>query len=96
MKTIDEILTALSSRFLGVDLQYRRTTTCSAGQWPAPWRARLLTSKNERASYRMDAFGHTAQEAAQHLANMVYLNDVRIAERQAARPLPGWNGVAKL
>jgi hypothetical protein len=57
----------LSNRFSGVDLQFRRTTTCSAGQWPAPWRARMLTSKNERTEYRITVYGDTAAQAASNL-----------------------------
>jgi hypothetical protein len=65
--TLDE----LSSRFLGVDIQYRRDSGgCTAG-WPAQWRARLLTSKNERSAYRVVAYGKTLELAVLALSELV-------------------------
>lgn len=52
-------LEELGRRFNGADLSFRRHGT----EWPAPWRARLHATKNERAEYRMEAFANTASEA---------------------------------
>lgn len=56
-------LEALASRFHGLDLQFRRSGT----GWPSPWRARQIVTKNERADYRITAYGSTAQEAIESL-----------------------------
>ncbi len=61
----------LGKRFQGVDLQFRRTTNCGSCGWPAPWRARLLTSKAEREEYRMNAYGRTPFEAISKLLSGV-------------------------
>lgn len=61
----------VGERFQGVDLQYRRTSTCGGGEWPAPWRARLLTNKAERHEYRLAAFGCSIWEAMRNLVKMV-------------------------
>lgn len=50
-------------RFLGVDIQRRREGT----GWFYAWRVRLLTSKNESASYRITAYGSTMTEACELL-----------------------------
>lgn len=63
-------LEELSRRFAGVDLQ-RRREGCGPSAWWKPWRARLVTSKNERAEYRITVFGSTADEAVQALAAAV-------------------------
>ena len=57
-----EILRELSGRFSGFDLQYRR----DAG-WPKPWRARLVANKNERAEYRLCAYGDSCEAAVARL-----------------------------
>lgn len=59
-------LAALGRRFLGVDLQFRR----SGVNWPGPWRARLLASKNERDEYRLEAYGADASEAIRQLEQL--------------------------
>lgn len=56
-------LTNLSCRFHGVDLQARR----GGSDWPANWRVRLVTNKNERIDFRVEAFGDTPEEAIQNL-----------------------------
>lgn len=53
-------LEALGNRFAGVDLSYRRDRP---SEWPASWRARLVTSKNERSDYRLERYGETADAA---------------------------------
>ena len=65
---------ALAHRFLGVDLQSRRVTCGGGGPgcfWPARWRARLVTSKNEHSDYRLTAYGETADAAMVELQQMV-------------------------
>jgi hypothetical protein len=54
-----ETLSDIGNRFLGVSLDFRRAGT----DWPAPWRARLVAAKNERADYRVEAFGESAESA---------------------------------
>jgi len=61
------ILQSLGARFHGVSLDYRRGGT----DWPAVWRARLVVTKNERAHYRVERFGNTAQSAVEALRNAV-------------------------
>jgi hypothetical protein len=50
-----------AERFLGGSLEYRRHGT----SWPAPWRARIVASKNERDDYRVTAYGATQDEACE-------------------------------
>lgn len=63
LKTLAE----LGSRLHGADLSFRRHGT----DWPMPWKARLHATKNERAEYRMEEFGQTADEAVAALAQRV-------------------------
>ena len=71
-------------RFQGMDISYRRSTSCcerqpidkvfvnwSPSEWPGDWRARIVTSKNERAEYRVCTFGNTAEEAVERLHHAV-------------------------
>lgn len=60
-------LQTLGERFHGVTLDYRRNGT----DWPAPWRARLVSTKNERDEYRVECFGETAQAAIESLCAVV-------------------------
>lgn len=69
------LLEAMAERFQGVDLQRRRSTSCSAGAWPSPWRARLRTSKNERREYRMTVYADTADDAIMALYKAVWRID---------------------
>lgn len=57
----------LGNRFHGADLSFRRKGT----DWPAPWRARLHATKNERSDYRIQSFGNTAEEAIARLVASV-------------------------
>lgn len=67
-----EALQALSNRFGGVDLQYRRTGWDShSGDNPNKFRARLLPETNEDEAYRLVAYGYTALEAVAALTGMV-------------------------
>ena len=61
------VMESLGTRFHGTDLQFRRSGT----SWPCRWRARLLSTKNEREEYRITAFGDTAAEAILKLQIMV-------------------------
>ena len=61
------VMESLGTRFHGTDLQFRRSGT----SWPFRWRARLLSTKNEREEYRITAFGNTAAEAILGLQIMV-------------------------
>lgn len=54
---------ALSERFEGVDLQCRRQWR-NAEQALGGWRARLVTNKNSRNHFRLEAWGTSAEEAA--------------------------------
>jgi len=60
-------LQTLGGRFHGVTLDYRRNGT----DWPAPWRVRLVSTKNEREDYRLECFGDTAQHAIDALRVVV-------------------------
>lgn len=57
-------LADLGQRFHGADLSFRRHGT----GWPALCRARLHATKNERAEYRCEGFGETADEAVAALS----------------------------
>lgn len=61
---------ALSQRFTGVDLQCRKMEAI-AGNWDGPWRARLVTSKNERIDYRITVTGQTWEDAVGKLVAAV-------------------------
>jgi hypothetical protein len=79
MVEFDDALT----RFQGVDLSYRRSTSVMSGymreridetfvgwspsEWPGAWRARIVTSKNERSEYRVTTFGDTPEDAIARL-----------------------------
>lgn len=61
----------LCDRFEGVDIMCRRSAN-----WPnGPWRARLVCSKNERADYRIVAYGRSQEEAEENLLMAVYQAD---------------------
>jgi hypothetical protein len=60
----------LCDRFEGVDVSCRRSASKHDG-WDGPWRARLATSKNERASYRIVVFGQSQLEAEERLVQAV-------------------------
>lgn len=63
MSVFDD-LAKLSSRFQGVDVQHRRSTSCcNGGEWKGDWRVRLLTSKNQRREYRITVYAATAERA---------------------------------
>lgn len=67
-------LLLVAERFLGLDMQYRRGGW-RPGWWPpsedAPWRVRLVTSKNENSDYRIDRFGISLDEACQRVLDEV-------------------------
>jgi hypothetical protein len=70
VSAIDDI----ARRFAGVDIMYRRhgfDSRCIGGVRSYPWRARLVTSKNERCEYRVTAYGKTREEAEQGLVSLV-------------------------
>lgn len=74
----ERTLDTIALRFLGVDLQFRRTThSRSSGElsWPKPWRARLVTTKNERAEYRVAVYGDTSSQAIANLVALVHALD---------------------
>lgn len=58
------ILEALAAMVPGLDLSYRSSGT----DWPAPWRARTVWTKNERGDLRLIAYGLTAEAALEVLA----------------------------
>ena len=60
-------LEALGARFHGVTLDFRQRGT----DWPAPWRVRLVATKNEREQYRLECFGLSAQDAIAQLRLVV-------------------------
>lgn len=57
----------ICTRFAGVDLQYRRHDV----SWQAPWRARLVSNKNERSSYRITVYGESMYNAIVALRSAV-------------------------
>lgn len=67
---------AVSKRFLGVDLQFRRTTNSrresKEAEWPCPWRLRLV-----RAGYRITVFGDSLYDAIAKLRAAVEAEDRR-------------------
>jgi hypothetical protein len=73
--TIDDI----AKRFMGVDIQYRRTGFDSiGGKWSIatqPWRARVVTSKNENAEYRRTVYARTRADVELALVAMVQAAD---------------------
>lgn len=70
--TLEEIFSALSTRFLGFDLQHRRDCGGGWNEWQnQPWRARIVTSKNERANYRITVYGPTAEYVCAKLLEAV-------------------------
>lgn len=75
---------ALSERFHGFDLQRRR-------DWIEPWRARIVTTKNERANYRLEAYGPTAADACTRLELLVNEQDEEMREWVKER-MPDING----
>lgn len=54
----------------GIDIQRRRDGT----NWPKPWRVRLIWTKNERANFRVIAFGDTMEEALAAMWKSYLLN----------------------
>jgi hypothetical protein len=76
-----DLFFALAQRFEGVDLQSRR------GFIHGPWRAKLISNKNSRDHYRLEAWGKTAEEAAFIIVTKVQdldgLNNQIAAELQA-------------
>lgn len=83
---------SMVERFEGFDLQRRRREP----RWPAPWRARIRTAKNERASYRLTAYGETADEACAKLAALVAEEDARPTEPERRAALIDSAGAATL
>jgi hypothetical protein len=74
--TIDDI----ARRFAGMDILYRRhgfDSRCIGGVMSQPWRARIVTSKNERAEYRVTAYGKTREEAERGLIAAVAKLDAK-------------------
>ena len=67
----------LSSRFEGVDLQCRRSA------WLFKYRARIITNKNERAEYRVTAYGNTPEIVMENIIVIVRGID---ALQKATRP----------
>lgn len=70
------IIAVLTKRFAGLDIQYRNpfgrvTVLGQQHGWPARWRVRLRPNKNERAGYRIVAYGDTMDAALQALAGLV-------------------------
>lgn len=59
-------LSELGYRAHGVSLEYSRSGT----DWPKGWRAKVVYTKNERDDLRLTAFGETAEEAIQALADL--------------------------
>lgn len=62
-----EQLARLGERFHGVSLEFRRSGT----PWPAPWRATLHASKNERGEYRAEVFSDSPKAAIDSLIILV-------------------------
>lgn len=61
-----QTLAKLGARFSWISLDFRRHAAGTG--WPAPWRARLAVTKNERGDYRsLVAFGDTAEQALDSL-----------------------------
>jgi hypothetical protein len=58
-----QYLQTLGERFHGITLDFRRGGT----DWPAAWRVRLVSTKNEREEYRVECFGDTAEQAVDSL-----------------------------
>ena len=78
MKThLINCLELLARRFNGVDLQARPPEPAA---WPKRWRARIVTTKNERAAYRLTAWGDTVEEVAAALQTQVDQLDNRPQE----------------
>jgi hypothetical protein len=61
-------LEQLAQQFAGLDVQFRRDLPVG---WAGLWRVRQSVSKNERAAYRLEAFGATLPEAVAALAELV-------------------------
>lgn len=57
---LSRALQAISARFAGVDLQFRRFQD----RWPFKWRARIRTNTSVLAHYRLTAYADTAAAAA--------------------------------
>lgn len=49
----------ISSQMHGTSLEHRRHGT----NWPEPWRARIVATKNERDAFRIVGYGRTWQQA---------------------------------
>lgn len=60
----------LCDRFEGVDVACRRSASKHDG-WDGPWRARLVTNKNERNAYRIVVFGQSQLEVEERLVQAV-------------------------
>lgn len=73
-------LQTLGGRFNGITLDFRRSGT----DWPAPWRVRLVSTKNEREDYRLECFGDTPEKAIESLRAEVAKIDGANAEAQRA------------
>jgi hypothetical protein len=58
-----DYLQNIGARFHGVTLDFRWSGT----GWPAPWRVRVVNTKNERDNYRVECFGDTAEKAIESL-----------------------------
>lgn len=65
-------LKSLGDRFHGISLDYRSHGT----NWPAPWRVRVLATKNEREEYRVECFGLSAALAIDELRREIERIDV--------------------
>ena len=59
--------TKLSKRFFGISLEKRASGT----GWSNPWRARIVSTKNERGEFRIECFGDTPEEAISNLLKSV-------------------------
>lgn len=70
----------IAGRLTGVDIKHRKHGT----NWPAPWRVRLLTSKNERAHLRLTCFGSTLEAACEALLAAVAAADRQVEKATAA------------
>lgn len=60
-------LRELAVQSFALSLDYR----CSGTDWPAPWRARSCTNKNERYNYRLTAYGEAPEDALQKLRVLI-------------------------
>lgn len=76
------VVSGITERFAGVDIQYRRRQP----EWPAPWRATLIANKNERSDYRITVYGETLVDALGKLSAHVWSLDTAPATPADTKP----------